>query len=66
MEYPIEVEYPIELLNPKTVQDLAIEPELQFVMDLQIAGECKIDLEFLLDHWVGQTVLIIDQEFRLA
>jgi len=60
------VEYPIELLNPKTVQDLVIEQELQFVMDLQIAGECKIDLEFLLDHWVDQTVLIIDQEFRLA
>ena len=60
------MEYPIELLKAKTVQDLVIEQELQFVMDLQIAGGCKIDLELLLDHWVGQTVLVIDQEFRLA
>ena len=62
----IELEHPIELLKAKTVQGLIIEQERQFVVDLQIEEGCKIDLECLPGPWVGQTVLIIDQGFRLA
>ena len=62
---PIEVER-IDHLKGKIVQGLIIKLERHFVLDLQIEEGCKIDLECLLGPWVGQTVLIIDQGFRLA
>ena len=65
VKVPIEEE-PIDLFKVKIVQEVIIERERQFVLDLKIDSGCKIDLESLLGPLVGQTVLIIVQGFHLA
>ena len=48
-----------DLVYHKIVQDLIIELEVQFVLDLQVEEACKTGLEFLPGQLVVQTALII-------